>query len=229
MGLLGLLVAHNDEVLHLIKMHVGVGCMCTCVLRPARPQVGMLDLQAADAGLGAGLGEQGLGGGEGEAGGQGQGSHQTQQQMESLEGMGKVWWFAQEEVQRGQLLGVSGSRQVGAGTLGWLEDQHVYVLCASFWTWYLEMCNRAAAGGTAVRPPPLLAARLAARAAEALCRLCRGQGLGGTYGPAPEWLCAKIQVGLPPVACKFRSKHSHFPLPARQCLNGVRAARHPTG
>ncbi len=52
------------------------------------------------------------------------------------------------------------------------------------------MCARVEA-----RPPPLLVARLAARAAEALCRLCRGQGLEGAYAPAPEWELARAQVG----------------------------------
>ncbi len=45
------------------------------------------------------------------------------------------------------------------------------------------------------RPPALLTARLAARSAEALCRLCRGEGLEGAYSPAPEWEFATAEVG----------------------------------
>ncbi len=79
-------------------------------------------------------------------------------------------------------------------TAGWLEDYHSHIVHATVVDWHGVEQQQAAAAGVPAGPPPLLAARLAARAAEALCRLCRGQGLGGAYAPAPEWQFAKAEV-----------------------------------
>lgn len=158
-------------------------------------QVGLLDLLAVDAGLGAGLGEQGHWEGEERSR-----REQQQQRGEVWASSTGTWWMAQEEVQRGELLGsgsggaAGGSGQDGVSGCGQRESHHVQVLCATVGVWQSEVVVRASAMGVDVRPAPLLEARLAARTAEAMCRLCRGEGLGGAYGPAPEWLLAKIQV-----------------------------------
>ncbi len=113
------------------------------------------------------------------------------------------WWFAVEEARQGQLLGVKGDdgrRTEGVPargrTAGWLEDYHCHVVSLALG---LLLCREQqhaepTTEGVSARPPPLLLARLAARAAEALCRLCRGQGLGGAYAPAPEWEFCRAQV-----------------------------------
>ncbi len=176
-----------------------------------RLRVGLLDQLAAHAGLGAKLEEtqEGLGrqGGRADAG-----EEQAGAEQEGWEGLSGSWWFAGEEARRAQLgLGPAGEgrgsgragRQALGETGGWLEDYHCHIVCVTFMQWVLDgqegavaaqAAKGAAAAGVLDRPPPLLAAQLAARAAEALCRLCRGEGLGGEYSPAPEWQFAMAQV-----------------------------------
>ncbi len=146
-----------------------------------RLQVGLLDQLAAHAGMGAGL--------EGEEEAEGQG-----QQEDGWEGSSGTWWFVREEAERGQLVGHG--KESLEERLGRLEDHHGHIVAASLGDWSWTMAQMAAEAGVPAGPPFLLAARLAARAAEALCRLCRGEGLGGGYGPAPEWEFAMAQVGL---------------------------------
>ncbi len=145
-----------------------------------RLQVALLDQLAAHAGMGAEL--------EGEEAGESQG-----EQAGAWVGSSGSWWFAREEARQGQLLGVV--EQAQGQTAGWLEDRHCTILYGVFRRWCAETETQLdAEAGVPARPPPLLAARLAARAAEALCRLCRGQGLRGAYAPAPMWEFAKCQV-----------------------------------
>ncbi len=169
-----------------------------------RLQVALLDQLAVHAGMGAGLVEEAQGG---EARQQ-QGGQQGQQDTGGWEGSSGTWWLAREGERQGKLLGLdslggegsccdSGSG-AGGGSMPWrleMEDAHCHVLYGTLFDWVGVPDHLAAEAGVAPRPPPLLAARLAARAMEAACRLCRGQGLGGAYAPAPEWQLAKAQVG----------------------------------
>ncbi len=169
-----------------------------------RLRVGLLDRLAVHAGLGAKLeeiqGGLGLQGVRADAREEQAGAEQV-----GWEGLSGAWWFAGEEARRAQQGlgpggedGASGSagRQAFGETGGWLEDHHCHAVYATFVQWMLDgqAAEGAAAEGVLDRPPPLLVARLAARAAEALCRLCRGEGLGGAYSPAPEWQFAMAQV-----------------------------------
>ncbi len=180
-----------------------------------RLQVALLDQLAAHAGLGAELGPAGEEGQEEGPGQQGQGAggqqgadqqraqqEQQQQAGEAWMGTSGAWWFAREEAERGQLLGlVEGvvgqgpEAQVRSSTAGWLEDYHCQVVFSTLFEWSVASAELAEEAGVLAWPPPLLTARLAARAAEALCRLCRGEGLDGAYAPAPEWQFAASEVG----------------------------------
>ncbi len=181
-----------------------------------RLQVALLDQLAAEAGLGVGLEEPGAAAeelGQGQQGGQRDGGWS--------DSIGS-WWFAQEEARRGRLLGcpdVAGGVQDGAKAARLLEEHHVHVLGATVVEWSAatrglqplsdwsgagvgagpgagaDAATAAEAEARVAGPSPLLAARLTVRAMEALCRLCRGEGLGGAYAPAPEWLLAKALVG----------------------------------
>ncbi len=119
------------------------------------------------------------------------------------EGSSGTWWLAREGAAQGKLLGLDGrgakgSRKAGKNArwkaAGWLEDYHCHIMRVTVQEWLTAEPGEAAAAGVPAAPPPLLVARLAARAAEALCRLCRGQGLGGVYTPAPEWQFATTRV-----------------------------------
>ncbi len=167
-----------------------------------RLQVGLLDQLAAHAGMGPALQEEGRGHGE-EAG-------EQQQDASVWEGGGwarisGMWWLVREEAQGGQMLGMDpaaggGGRRAGhqasSDRAGVLEEAHCNTVYGTFSTWGGGVQEQAAAvaAGVPMGPPPLLAAQLAARAAEALCRLCRGQGLEGAYAPAPEWQFAMSPV-----------------------------------
>ncbi len=103
---------------------------------------------------------------------------------------GGSWWVAIEEARAGEITQVGKEgRAIGEAmrakspTIA-LKDFHLDIIWMCFCDW------GTADGGLAALmraswPPPLLRAQLACRAAEALCRLYRGQGLGGAYGPAP--------------------------------------------
>ncbi len=171
-----------------------------------RLQVALLDQLAVHAGMDAGLAvEQGEGEqqeGQQHGGHPGQEGQQGQQGQQACgwEGSSGTWWLAREEQRQGKVLGVSWFRdesRVGGGgnTVGWLEHNHCHVLHGTLVEWEYVTGQLAGQAGVEARPPPLLAARLAARAAEALCRLCRGQGLEGAYAAAPQWELAKAQVG----------------------------------
>ncbi len=164
-----------------------------------RLQVGLLDQLAAHAGMGAKLQE---GGNVEEAAEQQQAGRVWE--GDGWEGSSGTWWFAWEEAQQGRLLvmdldaGDDGGRRGGHTTsrMGLLEDIHCHTVYGAFGTWGGGVQEQvvAAAAGVPSGPPPLLAARLAARGAEALCRLCRGQGLEGAYKLAPEWQFAMAPV-----------------------------------
>ncbi len=120
-----------------------------------------------------------------------------QEQADGWEGSSGAWWFAREEAQQGQILGEEGEegRAACSKTAGWLEGRHCNIVAATLLDWQAaEEQQLAAAAGVPAAPPPILRARLAARAAEALCRLCRGKGLAGAYAPAPQWEFAIAQV-----------------------------------
>ncbi len=154
-----------------------------------RLQVALLDQLAAHAGMGAGLGqEEGTeeGGGGRESGG-------------GWAGLSGAWWLAREEAERGQVLGAEGWCNIGwrmeqlrgRAAPGRLRGYHSSIVSATLGEWASAGQDRAAAveaaaGAVQAEPPPLLAARLAARAAESLWRLCHGQGLGGAYAPGPD-------------------------------------------
>ncbi len=168
-----------------------------------RLQVGLLDQLAAHAGMGAEL--------EGQQVAQAQGQQGEQQAGGGggWAGVSGAWWFANEEARQGQLLGLGtdggsdgasrGGEQTRSNTAGWLEDYHCHVMHVTLVDWVAT--GPAAALYKLAGPPPLQFAQLAARASEAVCRLCRGQGLGGAYAPAPEWQCAMAQVGQQAGCC----------------------------
>ncbi len=165
-----------------------------------RLQVALLDQLAAHAGMAAELGD----------GDKGQGlQHQGPgvNQADGWEGGSGAWWFAREEARQGQLLGLAPGQAGEAErrrTAGWLEEYHCRIVSAAFWEWGTASPELAGEAGVPAAPPPVLTARLAARAAEALCRLYRGKGLGGAYAPAPGWSYAPAQVGC------FRSGKDSF-------------------
>ncbi len=159
-----------------------------------RLQVALLDQQAAHAGMGAAL--QGEDEGEEERDGQGQQAAQA----DGWTGSSGTWWFAREEARQRRLLGVGPGAcnkgrvrdmQAPCMTGDELEDYYCHIVHGTLGTWGGVVASAEVPAG----PPPLLVARLAARAAEALVRLCRGEGLGGAYGKAPEWQFAKAEVG----------------------------------
>ncbi len=163
-----------------------------------RLQVALLDQLAAHAGMGAKLQEAGEGGSCPQILLEGlEGEGQQQQQADGWEGSSGTWWLAREEARRGRVLslGPAGADGNSGGEVPGLEDYHTRILRGSVAEWVAAAeRDEAEAGWLLAAPPPLLAARLVARAAEALCRLCRGQGVGGAYAPAPEWLFAKSGV-----------------------------------
>ncbi|KAG2492838.1 hypothetical protein HYH03_008992 [Edaphochlamys debaryana] len=76
-----------------------------------------------------------------------------------------------------------------SSTSGWLlENHHLQALMGALCPWARKGKRLLCPPGV---PPTLHRARLAARTAEALCRLSRGQGRDGTYRPAPNWLFAQ--------------------------------------
>ncbi len=192
-------------------------------------QVALLDQLAAHAGMRVGLegGEQPEGT---EAVQEGQTQAQThirtqeqrarEQQGHAWVGGGGSWWVAQEEAGQGRVLGptdderMEGSQQSGEElshrTFGWLEGHHSTVVMATLREWMWVDRELAAEAGVPAAPPPLLAARLAARAAEALCRLCRGQGLAGLYGPAPTWRFSMAPVRAGNGTAVTRTLHSSY-------------------
>ncbi len=162
-----------------------------------RLQVGLLDQLAAHAGMGAQLldGHKGSG-----AGGQKQlGREEKEAKAGAWVARSGAWWLATEEAKRGQplamtQLGPSGGDGAvlahgAAATAGLLQMHYANVARATIVPWH-----SLPPGSVAARPPPLLLARLTARAAEALCRLGRGQGLDGACTPVPEGLSAATLV-----------------------------------
>ncbi len=187
-----------------------------------RLQVALLDQLAAHAGMGARLEEAGQEieqerqqevAAQGRAVGQGPGKNvqQQQQEAEGWAGSSGSWWFAREEAERGQLLGIESGRGRSRGGSPPERDRceqesyHCEVLGATIGWWCGEQPEaEPGAGVSTTRPPPLLAARLTARAAEAVCLLCRGKGLDGGYGPAPTSMFTLVQVkphGVRGTAC----------------------------
>ncbi len=163
-----------------------------------RLQVALLDQLAAHAGMAAGLEEW-----EGSSGPQEGRDEERRAEECGWEGSSGTWWLAREEAAQGKLLGLDergSGRSRGSGrrtrskTAGSLEDYHCHIVRVTVQDWLSMDPAKAAAAGVPAAPPPLLVARLAARAAEALCRLCRGQGLGGAYAPAPVWQFATNKV-----------------------------------
>ncbi len=174
-----------------------------------RLQVALLDQLAAHAGMAAGLEEW-----EGGSGLQEGGDGARQAPECGWEGSSGTWWLAREEEAQGQLLGLDPyggdasracDQETRSKTAGWLEDYHCHIVHVTVQDWLSVDPAKAAAAGVPAAPPPLLVARLAARAAEALCRLCRGQGLGGAYAPAPEWQFALSTVR----SLRVRGKAAH--------------------
>ncbi|KAG2492836.1 hypothetical protein HYH03_008990 [Edaphochlamys debaryana] len=76
-----------------------------------------------------------------------------------------------------------------SSTSGWLlENHHLQALMGALGPWARKGKRLLCPPGV---PPTLHRARLAARTAEALCRMSRGQGRDGAYRPAPNWLFAQ--------------------------------------
>ncbi len=201
----------------LVAVAMPEGRRLACVLLRAmrhvavrRLQVALLDQLAAHAGMGPELGGE-MEEVEGREQEQEGGTQQKEREgdVEGWEGCSGTWWLPREETRLGQLVGIRGdgpegppgSRCTRSWNAGWLENCHSHSILATLAEWNdaaeqtKEGRQLAAEAGVPAGPPPLLAALLAARAAEALCRLCRGQGLGGAYAPAPEWQFAKAPVG----------------------------------
>ncbi|KXZ56216.1 hypothetical protein GPECTOR_1g188 [Gonium pectorale] len=117
----------------------------------------------------------------------------------------RAWWLQRRELQRwagtdGSVTGFVDDVE-GDDTVGWLEDDHCHAVVVSLGYWRgtelkgLPPGMRDLLAPPASAPPRLVVARLAARTAEALCRMYRGQGLGGAYGPgAPEWQFARSLI-----------------------------------
>ncbi|KAG2497389.1 hypothetical protein HYH03_004545 [Edaphochlamys debaryana] len=107
-----------------------------------------------------------------------------------------TWWLTRFEAQSGSV--ASGVQYVIANQLSdekraSLEEPHAHAVFASLGRWRLSEDGRdlrAPPPGPGV-PTPERLAQLAARAAEALCRLYRGQGLGGAYRGSPTWQLAR--------------------------------------
>ncbi len=101
------------------------------------------------------------------------------------------WWVAKAEARAGKITQVNkegraiGEAMRAKGTTSALKDFHFDIMWVCFWDWQATNEELAALMRVPRRPPPLLRAQLACRAAEAICRLYRGQGLGGAYGSAP--------------------------------------------
>ncbi len=156
-----------------------------------RLQVALLDQLAAHAGMAAGLEEW-----EGSSGPQEGRDEERRAEECGWEGSSGTWWLAREEAAQGQLLGLDwhggeggpeSGQKMRSKTAGWLERHHNNILRVTVQEWLNAGPGEAGAAGVPAAPSPLLVARLTARAAEALVRLCRGQGLHGAYAPAPEW------------------------------------------
>ncbi len=167
-----------------------------------RLQMGLLDQLAAHAGMGAELQHDGKSGSG--TGGKQQGREEKEAKGGGWVARSGAWWLANEEAKRGHVIGVDANGD-DRGVLTRsrngrrLQKQHVTVLYATIAQWHGaagEHVPAEAEAGVTSGPPPLLRARLTARAAEALCRLGRGQGLGGTYASVANWPLARDQVGL---------------------------------
>ncbi len=210
-----------------------------------RLQVALLDQLAAEAGMGARLEEAGQEPEEAEVGQERPEENAQQQQQEEAEaeaggwgGSSGTWWFAKEEAERGQLLGMESGRGRGRGGSPPERDRceqesyHCEVMGATIGWWYgTEPDLVAGAGVPAARPPPLLAARLTARATEALCRLYQGKGLDGGYGPEPTCMFALHKVKRPCMAPMETATVTRFALVALPPCNahGPSKRGHPLG
>ncbi|KAG2494489.1 hypothetical protein HYH03_007258 [Edaphochlamys debaryana] len=111
-------------------------------------------------------------------------------------GEGRRWSLPRLETAQGRVLapnGVEVAEQTTEATAAALEQQHCQWLYVSLGLWREHHTT------TLVCPPPpgpgtpdaARLAKLAARAGEALCRLYRGQGLGGAYSGARSWQLAR--------------------------------------
>ncbi len=175
-----------------------------------RLQVGLLDQLAAHAGMGAALQEKR----EEQEGCKERQPPSVAPEPERDQAGGwaassGAWWFAGEAARQELMVGVATPGREGPRGAGdqahskttraheeGQEDRHCRAVYVTLGEWFEVQREQvtAAAAGVPAGPPPLLAAQLAARAAEALCRLCRGQGLEGAYAPAPEWQFAMAPV-----------------------------------
>ncbi|KXZ53741.1 hypothetical protein GPECTOR_6g658 [Gonium pectorale] len=115
-----------------------------------------------------------------------------------------AWWLLREEARLGKVCGLTiggeptaapGEQNDPEHTAGWLEDDHCYAIMGSVCLWNV---NEALAGGPSSaasgldtgKPPSSCVTRVA----EAMARLCRGQGLAGAYTPTPEWEFARLML-----------------------------------
>ncbi len=154
-------------------------------------QVAMLDQLAAHAGMGAELGD----GSQARQGVQGMGQRQQGAEAGGWGASGAAWWFPCKEAERGQIMGLIQDDMVQiALTVERLEEHYQITVNSTLFEWASVDKKLAAEAGVPAAPPPLLAARLAARAAEALCRLSRREGLGGARALVPGWRFAMKQV-----------------------------------
>ncbi len=145
--------------------------------------------------------------GEGEQEGrEGQQSDEGEQGMESeaWDGSSGLWRVAKEEVRLGKItrvykdLRAARDPRITVGPTGLLKSYHTDIVCACLGDWTAGCHEMVADAGLPARPHPVLQAQHACRAAEALCRLYRGQGLGGAYGPEPSFDDGAVEVSWLP-------------------------------
>ncbi|KAG2493688.1 hypothetical protein HYH03_008202 [Edaphochlamys debaryana] len=113
----------------------------------------------------------------GEGGGQGQGR----------------WWLPQLEAKVGHVIGSPNNPREWniTGTAEVYAEVHRTTMILLFFQLYPSACYMLTADDSFAEfsAPPARLLRLESKAWEAVCRLYRGQGLAGSYGPKPAWDC----------------------------------------
>ncbi|KAG2488618.1 hypothetical protein HYH03_012791 [Edaphochlamys debaryana] len=129
-------------------------------------------------------------------------------QAEELEGQEEAeWgWAGARGVRRTR------GRVCSPPDLGWsthtLEYAHAVTLNVLYYTLHVLPALPAAAGSTAFAARRARLTRLEPRALEALCRLHRGQGLGGAFEPTQTWSKLTLPTALGPLLEVTRSAES---------------------
>ncbi|KXZ53322.1 hypothetical protein GPECTOR_7g1216 [Gonium pectorale] len=175
----GAAAAEVSKVLGVLMGHDDVNALRHALLERLRVHAGMPLPPAAAQGAGVDP-RVGAAGGSGD---------QTSSSSSS------PWWLTRLEAVRGAPVTMADlpPKAGGSGASLKPEDFHVHIAYVTLSYWrgvHLDTANPPSCA-----PPPRELAQLAAGAAEALCRLCRGQGLRGAYGPSPPtWQAVLTQA-----------------------------------